>query len=74
MKGFLASPLINVLGAVIGGIMLGFGIGRVAHAPTVGSAFAVLFGAILLWWALFDHRKAARGTPESERDGSHTIE
>ncbi|HEX8431527.1 MAG TPA: hypothetical protein VF625_09575 [Longimicrobium sp.] len=73
MKGFLASPLINVLGAVIGGIMLGFGVGRVAHSPTVGSALAVLFGAILLWWSLFDRRRAGHG-PESERDGSHTVE
>ncbi|HYW08266.1 MAG TPA: hypothetical protein VE913_14985 [Longimicrobium sp.] len=61
MKGFLASPLINVLGAVIGGILLGFGVGRVAHSPTVGAALAVLFGAGLLWWSLFNRRRAEHG-------------
>ena len=74
MKGFLANPLINVLAAVVGGILLGFGIGRVFHTPTVGAGVATLGGFILLWWALFERRKAKSGVAESERDGSHTIE
>jgi hypothetical protein len=42
MKGFLANPLINVLAAVVGGILLGFGIGRVFHTPTVGAGVATV--------------------------------
>jgi hypothetical protein len=74
MKGFLANPLINVLAAVVGGILLGFGVGQLFHAPSVGSGVSALAGLLLLWWAIFDRRKAKAGVPESERDGSHTIE
>jgi hypothetical protein len=74
MRGFLASPLINVLAATVGGILLGFGIGRLFHTATVGAGVASLAGFILLWWALYDHRKAKPGVAETEKDGSHTIE
>ena len=74
MRDFLASPVINVLAAVMGGLLLGFGIGRFAHEPSVPAAVATVFGLILLWWAVSDRRKSRRGTPESESDGSHTVE
>ena len=74
MAGFLTSPWINVVAAVAGGLLLGFGIGRFAHEPTIAAGLATVFGLILLWWAVSDRRKLRRGTPESEADGSHTIE
>jgi hypothetical protein len=33
-----------------------------------------VLGFVLLWWTLMERRKARPGTPESEADGSHTIE
>jgi hypothetical protein len=33
-----------------------------------------VLGMIILWWAFSDKRKYRPGTPESETDGSHTIE
>lgn len=74
MRGFLASPWINVLAAIAGGLTLGFGIGRFAHEPSVVAALASVFGLIVLWWAISDRRKFQRGTPESEVGGDHTIE
>ena len=74
MKDFLANPLINVLAATVGGILLGFGLGRLFHTPTASAGVATLGGFILLWWALFDRRKARADVPETERDGSHTVE
>ncbi len=74
MRGFLANPLINVLAAVVGGVLLGFGVGRLAHTPTISAGLMAVGGVLLLWWALFDRRKAKPGAPESERDGSHTID
>jgi undecaprenyl pyrophosphate phosphatase UppP len=74
MKAFLANPLINVLAAVVGGILLGFGIGQLFHTPSVTAGVSALAGLLLLWWAVFDRRKAKTDVPESERDGSHTIE
>ena len=74
MPGLLNNPLINVLAATIGGIMLGFGFGRLFHTPTVAAGVATLGGFLLLWWALFDRRKGKKDVAESERDGSHTIE
>ena len=74
MRDFLSSPVINVIAAIVGGLTLGFGIGRFAHDPSVPAAVATVLGLILLWWAISDRRKLRRGTPESEADGSHTIE
>lgn len=72
--GFLRSPWISVAIAVLGGISLGLGLGRLWSRPgVVGGVYAVL-GVILLWWAISDSRKARPDTPESEADGSHTIE
>ena len=74
MADFLTSPLFNVAAAIAGGLLLGFGIGRFAHEPSVAPAIATVFGLILLWWAISDRRKNRPGNPESETDGSHTIE
>ena len=73
MRG-LMSPWINVVGAIAGGLLLGFGIGRFAHTPAVGPAVYAVIGLILLWWSISDRRKASRDTPESETRGGHTIE
>lgn len=73
-RSLITSPWINVVAAVAGGLLLGFGIGRLARQPTVGSAIASLMGVILLWWALNARRQMRPGNPESEADGSHTIE
>lgn len=74
MRGILTSPWIDVVAAVLGGLLLGLGVGRLLGGVTLGSLVMALLGVILLWWSLSDRRKMRRGTPESEFDGSHTIE
>jgi len=80
MKGWLASRSINAVAGLAGGILLGFGLGRFANdlrfgrGLSVGYAVLAVLGLILLWWALSERRKADPGDPESEMDGSHTIE
>ncbi|HET6229868.1 MAG TPA: hypothetical protein VFE05_07330 [Longimicrobiaceae bacterium] len=74
MQNLLVSPWLNVVAGVVGGLSLGWGIGRLlGHALAPGAIFS-LMGVILLWWALVERRKVRRGTPESELDGSHTVE
>lgn len=70
----LTSPWINVVAGIVGGLVLGIGIGRLAFTRSFGAAIWTILGMILLWWAFSDRRKFRRGTPESEVDGSHTIE
>ncbi len=67
-------PWLAVAVAVLGGIALGLGLARLYTAFTVRAAVWALIGVVLLWWAISDSRKFRRGTPESEADGSHTIE
>lgn len=67
-------PWLAVAVAVLGGIALGLGLARLYVGLTVRAAVWAVMGVILLWWAISDSRKAHRGTPESEADGSHTIE
>lgn len=74
MRDLLASPWIDVVAAIVGGLSLGLGLGRLATGSVAFGALLALAGVVLLWWALSDARKAQRGTPEDERDGSHTIE
>lgn len=69
-----ASGWINVLAAVVGGAFTGFGIGRLLAREYVPGSLTLVVGMVLLWWAFADQRKSERGTPESERDGSHTVE
>ncbi len=74
MRDLLRSPLINIAGAIAGGILFGFGAGRFANEPTVASGVLAMAGLVLLWWSLVERRKGKRGAPESELDGSHTVE
>ncbi|HEV2146252.1 MAG TPA: hypothetical protein VGR37_02425 [Longimicrobiaceae bacterium] len=74
MRDFLRSPWISVAVAVLGGLSLGLGIGRLINGFTLVAAVYALLGVILLWWAISESRKARPDTPESETDGSHTIE
>lgn len=73
MRASLQSWL-PVIVAVLGGICLGLGVGRMAIGFTVAAAVWALAGVILLWWAIAAARKANPRTGESEADGSHTIE
>jgi hypothetical protein len=73
-SAFLRSPWISVAVAVLGGVSLGLGIGRLLSRPTLLAAVYAVLGVILLWWAISDSRKVRPDTPESEADGSHTIE
>ncbi len=73
MRG-LRSPWVDVVAAVIGGLVFGTGIGQLIFGFTIGSAIWTVIGLLILWWALSDRRKFRRGTPESEVNGSHTIE
>jgi hypothetical protein len=68
------SPWISVVAAIVGGIAFGWGMGRLVSGITLAAAVWTLIGVLMLWWAFADHRKWRRGTPESEADGSHTIE
>lgn len=68
------SPWIDVVAAVVGGLLLGLGVGRLLGGLDPAALVLSLLGVILLWWALSDRRKMRRGTPESEYDGSRTIE
>ncbi|HEX2093880.1 MAG TPA: hypothetical protein VHG28_15865 [Longimicrobiaceae bacterium] len=74
MRDFLRSPWISVVVAVLGGIALGLGVGRLLSAFSVTAVVWTVIGVVLLWWAISDTRKSRPGTPESETDGSHTIE
>jgi hypothetical protein len=80
MQGVLASRWINALAGLAGGILLGFGLGRFAnelrYGRGVSAPYAMLsvMGLLLLWWALSERRKADPDDPESELDGSHTLE
>lgn len=73
MRG-LRSPWINVIASVIGGLVFGTGLGLLIFGFSLAAAAWTLIGVIILWWALSDRQKYTRGTPESEVDGSHTIE
>lgn len=69
------SPWIAVAVAVVGGIALGLGLGRLlSRTYSLGALVWAVLGVVLLWWAISDTRKARPDTPESEADGSHTIE
>jgi drug/metabolite transporter (DMT)-like permease len=67
------SAWLNVAAAVLGGIMLGFGIGRFAHHPSPVPGVMAVVGLVVLWYAVSDRRKAAPENPESETHG-HTVE
>lgn len=70
----LRSPWVPVAVATVGGVALGLGLGRLVAGFSVGAATWTVLGVVLLWWALSERRKARPDTPESEADGSHTIE
>jgi hypothetical protein len=74
LPGILSSPWLNIVAAILGGIVLGFGVGRFAHHPSLLPAVTAVIGLVVLWYAVSDRRKSRPGTPESESDGGHTIE
>ena len=74
MRDLLASPWVNIVAAIAGGMALGYGLGSLPGGITVVGVIWTVIGLLLLWWALVDRAREKRGTPESERDGSHTIE
>jgi hypothetical protein len=71
---FLRSPWITIAVVAVGGLTLGLGIGRMLERPDVLAAVYGVLGVVLLWWGISDYRKTLPGAPESEADGSHTIE
>ena len=73
MAGFLSSGWLNIVAAILGGIMLGFGIGRFAHNPSLPPGVMAVIGLLVLWYAVSDRRKSRTDNPESETHG-HTIE
>jgi len=74
MRDWLASPWVNIVGAIVGGMALGYGLGSLPGGITAVGIVWTVAGLLLLWWTLVDRARAKRGAPESERDGSHTIE
>ncbi|WP_420128192.1 hypothetical protein [Longimicrobium sp.] len=74
MRDWLASPWVNIVGAIAGGMALGYGLGSLPGGITVVGIVWTVIGLLLLWWTLVDRARAKRSGPESERDGSHTIE
>ena len=74
MRDWLASPWVNILGAIAGGMALGYGLGSLPGGITAVGVVWTVIGLLLLWWTLVDRARSKRGAPESERDGPHTIE
>jgi hypothetical protein len=74
MRDWLSSPWVNIVGAVAGGMALGYGLGSLPGGITPVGLVWTAVGLLLLWWTLVDRRRTRPGAPESERDGSHTIE
>lgn len=74
MRDWLSSPWVNIVGAIAGGMALGYGLGSLPGGVTVVGTVWTVIGLLLLWWTLVDRARTKRGAPESERDGSHTIE
>jgi hypothetical protein len=74
MRDLLMSPWVNIAAAVAGGLALGYGLGTLPGGITAYGVVWTVLGFVLLWWTLVDRRKSRPGTPESEADGSHTIE
>jgi undecaprenyl pyrophosphate phosphatase UppP len=70
----LRSPWINVVAATVGGLALGIGIGRLLYGITIAASVLVVIGLVLLWWSFSDREKTRPGSPESEANGSHTVE
>ena len=73
MRGFRSTPWLNAVAALIGGLMLGFGLGRFVHQPSVQYGVVALVGLLVLWYAVSDYRKARPENPESETHG-RTVE
>jgi hypothetical protein len=73
MRRLSSTPWLNGLAALIGGLMLGFGLGRFVHQPSVYFGTLALVGLLVLWYAVSDYRKARPDAPESETHG-HTVE
>ena len=69
MRGFLSTPWLNAVAALLGGLMLGFGLGRFVHQPSVQYGELALVGLLILWYAVSDYRKSRPDTPESETHG-----
>jgi hypothetical protein len=67
------APWLNGVAALIGGLMLGFGLGRFVHQPSVPYGALALVGLLVLWYAISDYRKARPDNPESETHG-RTVE
>ncbi|MFL5537839.1 MAG: hypothetical protein ACJ8J0_02550 [Longimicrobiaceae bacterium] len=73
MPRLSSTSWLNGLAALIGGLMLGFGLGRFVHQPSLHFGALALVGLLVLWYAVSDYRKARPDTPESETHG-HTVE
>ena len=65
---------LNTAAAAVGGLAFGIGLAQLVFGISIAATAWTVIGLIILWWALADRRKWRRGTPESETDGSHTIE
>lgn len=73
MRG-IKSPWVNVVGATVGGLVLGLGLGSLYSGFSLGGITWAVLGFLMVGWAFFDRRLFRRGTPESEVDGGKTIE
>ena len=73
MAALRTGPWLNIVAAILGGIMFGFGLGRFANHPSLPPGVLALVGVVVLWYAVSDRRKARPDTPESETHG-HTVE
>ncbi|HEX6924247.1 MAG TPA: hypothetical protein VF167_02370 [Longimicrobiaceae bacterium] len=62
----IKSPWVNVVGATIGGLALGYGLGSLYNGFSLYGIFWAVLGFVVLGWAIFDRRRFRPGTPESE--------
>ncbi len=70
----LRSPWINTVAGLVGLAAMAWGLSLLVTAPSLHGVVWAVLGFLVLGWAIFDRRKFARGTPESEVDGGRTIE
>ncbi|HET8657348.1 MAG TPA: hypothetical protein VFL93_17605 [Longimicrobiaceae bacterium] len=65
---------VHVVAACVGGIALGFGLGRLYFGVSAAGVFWSVLGFLVLGWAIFSARRFGRRTPESEIRGGRDIE
>lgn len=70
----MSPRLLHAVAALLGLLMMGIGIARLAAGLSPLNLTWAILGFIVVGWVVLERRKYRRGTPESELDGDRTIE